>query len=190
MINKERLFLIGKLFILLITFIIVIGLTPIVFSKYETEVATVAETNIAFYLLKENYYQQTMQLSDMIPRATPYVYSFTISNYQGNNRLETTLEYEMSIVATTNLPLTFELYKNQNYSDNDATNIIVNNNSIQDEDGTYFKTLITTTETFGFTENQTNTYQLVVYFPSIYISYQYQDILELVTINIDSHQII
>ncbi len=190
MINKERLFLVGKLFVLLIAFVIAIGLTPVVFSKYETEVANVAQTDIAFYILNENYYQQTMQLSDMIPRATPYVYSFTVSNFRGNNRLETSLEYEMSIVATTNLPLNFELYENENYNDIGATNIIANNNSVQDEDGTYFKTLTSISETFGFTENQTNTYQLVVYFPSIYISYQYQDILELVTININSHQII
>ena len=190
MFDKNRLILMGKLFILVIALIITISLTPIVFSKYETEAATVAETNIAFYLLKENYYTDNLALVSMVPQSAPYVHNFTVANNDGIHRTETDMEYDLSIITTTNLPLIYQLYMNQNYNDQGAVSIILSQDVTADDDGTYFKTITTAKQSFGYTTNQSNRYQLVVYFPVTYTHYQYQDIAEMVRIVINSKQIL
>lgn len=190
LIDKKRFLLSIKILVLFVCLVVTIYFTPVVFSKYESDTVSVANANIAFYLLKENYYTESLQLVEMVPRSAPYAYSFTVSNNDGTNRLETDLEYDLTIVTTTNLPLDYELYLNETYNASGATNIIVNDTTATDVDGTYFRTMTTPKETFGFTENQTNTYTLVVYFPSTYISYLYQDILENIEIIINSKQIL
>ncbi len=190
--DKNRFLMMTKLIVLFVCLLVTISFTPIVFSKYETEVISPANSNIAFYILEENYYTETMQLADIVPSSTPYAYNFTVSNFQGINRLEVDLEYTLSIITTTNLPLEYKLYLNEDYTLETSTNIINNPAPVADSDGTYFKTMITTptTQEFGFMTNQTNTYTLVVYFPTTYMSYQYQDIAESIAIVIESHQII
>lgn len=190
MFDKNRLLLMGKLLILVVALIITISLTPVVFSRYETEAATVAQTNIAFYILKENYYTENLSLLSMIPQSAPYVYNFTVANNDGTNRVETDMEYDLSIITTTNLPLTYELYINEAYNDQGATNAIVSQNITADDDGAYFKTITTPKKTFGFATNQSNSYQLVIYFPTSYTNYKYQDIAEMVRIVINSKQVL
>jgi len=190
MFDKKRLLLMGKLFILVIALIITLSLTPIVFSRYETEAATVANTNIAFYILKENYYTESLSLVSMIPQSAPYVYNFTVANNDGINRVETDMEYDLSIITTTNLPLTYELYMNQTYDQTGATSAIISQNTTADEDGAYFKTIKTAKQTFSYSANQANNYQLVIYFPTTYTHYKYQDIAEMVRIVIESKQIV
>ncbi len=58
------------------------------------------------------------------------------------------------------------------------------------EDGAYFRTLETAKQTFGFDKDEENIYHLVVTFPKEYDSFEYQDIIEGVTICIESKQII
>ncbi|HPE14793.1 MAG TPA: hypothetical protein PLT65_03025 [Bacilli bacterium] len=190
MLNKKRFLTIWKLILSGLLLILVIYFTPIVFSKYESASSTTADLGIAFYVVNANYYTQTIQLFDIVPSATAYAYTFTVSNFEGNNRLETDLIYDLSIVATTNLPLEYELYLNEDYSLAEATNIITSDTNAADSDGSYFKTMITDTNSFGFTENETNTYTLLIYFPTTYISYEYQGIMESIEIIIDSSQVI
>lgn len=63
------------------------------------------------------------------------------------------MEYTLKIVTTTNLPLSYSLYKNQKYTDNNSVNIIKSDVIARDsdlEDATYFRTLTTEREVFGF----------------------------------------
>ena len=190
MFDKKRLILMGKLLILVIALIITISLTPVVFSRYETEAATVASNEIAFYILKENYYTESLSLTSMVPQSAPYVYNFTVANNDGLHRVETDMEYDLSIITTTNLPLIYALYMNQAYNDNGAVSIILSDNVAADSDGTYWKTITTAKQSFSYTTNQSNSYQLVIYFPVTYTHYKYQDIAEMVRIVINSKQVL
>ena len=58
----------------------------------------------------------------------------------------------------------------------------------RDEDGTYFRTMTTTRQEFGFEQEEHNDYILLVYFPTTYKSSQYQDLVESIQINVDSKQ--
>ena len=72
----------------------------------------------------------------------------------------------------------------------DANDIIKTNEVYQDEDGTYFRKMTTEKEELKYKEPKTNTYQLVVSFPSNYNTENYQDIIEAIEINVDGKQII
>ena len=80
---------------------------------------------------------------------------------------------------------------NEDYNNENSTNIIINDTIAKtSEDGAYFKTMETNKQTFGFTTDEENIYHLVITFPKEYDSFEYQDIVEGITINIESKQII
>lgn len=186
MIDKRRLKLSFKLIIVFILFVIVINFIPIVFSKYETKTDISVNSGIAFYLLKEDYYTNTLTIHDMIPREEAYVWTFTVSNYDNEKVAEVDLKYNLMIKATTNLPLEYELFLNDDFTNN----IIEREEKLQDEYGTYFYNMETSEKQFIKEQNQMNTYTLKVYFQTTYINYMYQDIMENIEIIINSEQII
>lgn len=103
------------------------------------------------------------------------------------------MEYTLKIVTTTNLPLSYALYKNEKYNDNNSSNIITGDVIARDsdaEDATYFRTLSTEKEKFGFKKDEKNDYQLVISFPKEYDSFEYQGIVEGIKIVIESKQVI
>lgn len=187
--NKKVKILYAKLVILILCFLILIRIVTLVLSKYENEAQSTANVDIAFYLLKEDYKKMTLNLDSLFPQNDAYVYTFTIGNQEGEKTAEIDMVYDLTIRTTTNLPLTYELYKNQNYTDNGASNIIKTNNIEQDEYGTYFRNITTETEELNYKEPRTNTYQLVIRFPENYNTTNYQNIIEALEISVNSHQV-
>ena len=179
-----------KFLIILMLIFIILKIVNFTMAKYESSSSSSADLGIAYYILKEDYQTMSVNLGSLLPREEPYVYTFNVANNDGTNRLETNLEYDLTIKTTTNLPLQIELYKNENYNDSGAQNIIASLNTDVDEYNTYFTTYTTEKSYFGFTNNEQNNYNLVVYFPSIYSSIQYQDVIENIEIVIESKQII
>ena len=179
-----------KLLILVFVLILLIKMISFTYSKYESRANTKPNIIVAFYVLNKDYQSMNLNLDELFPREEPYIYTFSISNTKGQKRCQTDLEYELSIKTTTNLPITYELYKNQNYNDDNATSIKKTDEIIQDEDGTYFRIITTETESFSFREDETNIYQLVVHFPQEYNTINYQDIIEGIDITVNSKQII
>ena len=100
------------------------------------------------------------------------------------------MEYDLTIRTTTNLPIEYELYKNEQYTNDAAQSIIKSDDIVQDDDNTYFRVITTETETFSYNEAKKNIYQLVVRFPAKYNTINYQDIIEAIEITVDSKQII
>lgn len=179
----------AKLIILVLCLLIIARIFVLVLSKYESIANAYANVEIAFYLLKEDYKTMTINLAELLPQNNAYVFDFSIGNQDGIEMAEVDLEYELSLRTTTNLPLTFELYMNENYTDIGATNIIKENNVAQDEHGTYFRTMTTKKNYLSYKEGVTNLYQLVVYFPANYNKEIYQDIIELLEINVNAQQV-
>ena len=191
MISKKRFVLAIKLSMAIIFLMTAIAILPKVFSRYQSSANSNSDIDVAFYIINAEYQSQNVVLSKLKPSNDPYLVNFTVSNNDGTNRLGVDATYDLKIVTTTNLPLSYELYKNQTYNTNGATNVISSTTSIAaDEDGTYFKTMVAPSETFSFQSNQTYSYQLVIYFPTEYMSYNYQDIVESIEIVVDSKQIL
>ena len=187
--NKRMRRLYTKLIILIICMLIVIRLFTLVLSKYESISNSNANIDIAFYLFKEDYKTMTTNLKSIYPKDGVYVYTFSIGNEDGNERAETDLTYDLLIRTTTNLPLTYELYKNEKYSDVGATNIIKENIVEKDEQGTFFRKIATEQEYLKYSVGTTNVYQLVINFPKTYNQENYQDIIEMIEINVNAKQV-
>ena len=183
--NKAKVFQF-KILIFLLCIVIISFLIKGAFSKFESDASAVGSLSTAMYIVSEGYSSMSLNLDEIYPRTEPYTYNFTVSNFKNANRTEVNLEYDLKIVTTTNLPLSYELYLN---GDN-LNNIITSDMVSPDSYGTYFRTLTTEKEYFGFTEDETNTYKLVVYFPESYTDIKYQDVIEGIEIQVNSSQII
>lgn len=179
----------AKLIILVLCLLIIARIFVLVLSKYESIANSYANVEIAFYLLKEDYKTMTINLAELLPQDNAYVFDFSIGNEDGIEMAEVDIDYELTLRTTTNLPLTFELYMNEKYTDVGATNMIKENNIEQDEYGTYFRTMTTEKINLSYKEAVTNLYQLVVYFPQNYNQEIYQDIIELLEITVDAKQV-
>lgn len=197
--NNVTKLLYAKLIILIMCLVIILRLFTLILAKYESETSADTEIDIAFYLFKEDYQTMTLNLGTVKPQNNEYVFDFNIGNQDGTNSAEIDLTYDLTIRTTTNLPLTYSLYMNQEHDAPGATNIIKTNAVAQDEDGTYFRTLTTDTQDLLYRTPKTNTYQLVVKFPLSYTdpntntttSYnveKYQDIIEAIEIKVGSRQ--
>lgn len=182
MTSKKKNTLYIKLIILILCLLIIVRIFSLVLSKYETEANSSADVDIAFYLFNEDYKTMTLNLAKLVPQNNAYRYIFTIGNQEGEQTAEIDLEYDLSIRTTTNLPLTFELYMN-------GENIVKSNEITQDEQGTYFRIITTDTQGLAYKEPKTNQYELVIYFPANYNTTNYQDIIEMLEINVNSRQL-
>lgn len=154
-------------------------------AKYSSSGKSSANVDVAFYLLKEQELSETIALEEMEPSDNVYTYTFSIANNDGENRTETSLKYTISIRMTTNLPLTYNLYMN-----NGTDNLLEGYKTEQDEHGTYFKEITSSENTFGFTQDEQNTYKLEIRFPKEYNSVEYQGIIEALEIKVNSEQVI
>lgn len=179
--NRRKRISIKKIFVILLCLLLVLFLVRFTYSRYQTQTNSNGELDIAFYLLKEDYKTMNIKLDAIQPRTDPYVYNFSVSNTDGTNRAETNLTYDLTIVTTTNLPLTYELYMNN-------SNAILTNEVAQDGDETYFRTIKTSTQELDFNADKTNLYTLKVYFPTEYKTINYQDIIESVEVQVSSKQ--
>lgn len=189
MTNKKVRILYAKLIILILCCLIIARIFVLVLSKYESISNSYANVDIAFYLLKEDYKTMTLNLASIFPQDNKYIFDFSIGNQDSQNTAEIDLEYELTLRATTNLPLTYKLYMNEQHTDKDAKNIIVKNTTDLDEYGTYFRTMNTEKINLPYTEGKTNFYQLVITFPANYNDESYQDIIELLEITVNAKQV-
>ena len=82
------------------------------------------------------------------------------------------------------------MYLNQEYTDEDSTNIIINDTTQPDEYGTYFKKMVTESKKFSHLKDESNSYQMTVVFPKEYEYFEYQGIIEGIIITVKSKQVI
>ena len=185
--NNKRMFL--KVLIIVLGIIVATRLFVLILAKYESISNSKANVDVAFYVLNDDYKTMTTNLDALEPQDDAYIYNFSIGNENGEQKAEVDLEYELSIRTTTNLPLTYQLYMNQDYKDKDAQNIITENEITLDEQGTYFRHIKTEKVNLTYRKATTNLYQLVVYFPKNYNTENYQNIIELIEITVNAHQV-
>lgn len=186
--NRKKIIEFNKITILLVVLILLLCLMPLTFSRFETEKEGDIIIPHAIYLLEDTVISETVSLPEIIPSNNQYLYYFTISNFNEERRTETNLKYDLSIRTTTNIPITYDLFKGTTVNNN--TSIVTSNQVITDSDGTFFRIIETNSEYFNYSENQTNSYVLLLTFPAGYNDSNYQDLFEMIEINIKSHQVL
>lgn len=190
MFSKKKFLLSIKISGLMLILLILIEIIPITLSRYQSSGVGKVDSNIAFYLFKVDHLVSSIKLTELLPSDTPYIYNFSVGNQKEDKISEVDIEYLLSIVTTTNLPLKFELYENCNYLDNSCLNLLNENNKdvSKDEDGTYFQKFSLEKEDLYYENPQTNEYTLVIYFDKINNDFKYHGVVESVRIEIDSKQ--
>ena len=190
MIDIKKFLKYNRLTIAIIILAILLFIGPITYSRFQSTRTPNTEIETAFYIIDSNYETKSVHLDDLVPSDTPYTYNFTVANNNGTDRAETDIEYTIEITSTTNLPLTYALYLNQEYTDEDSTNIIINDTTQPDEYGTYFKKMVTESKKFSHLKDESNSYQMTVVFPKEYEDFEYQGIIEGIIITVKSKQVI
>ena len=189
MIDKKRLLLMFKIMLFLLILVVGFVIIPFTISKYQADGNGLINSNIAFYLLKEGYYVESVKLSDVDLDNSPYVLNFSVSNRKNNKVSDVDIEYVVKVITTTNLPFTYKLYENEDYDN--GTNLISSGNTVvaRDSDGTYFQTFSLNSEVLYYTNPSVNNYTLLIYFGDL-TDAKYQDVIESVRIVVDSRQVI
>ena len=192
MINRQKMLLMSKIGLFVLILFIVIAIIPFTISKYETVSNGNINSNIAFYLFHDDYVVKNVSLANVDFSKGLYVLDFTISNQKDTKVSDVDINYILKIITTTNLPFEYELYENENYTSDEATNLISSSNTVveKDEDGTYFQTFTMNEEQLLYNSPKVNRYTFVVRFLDYYRNYKYQDMVESVRIVIDSEQVI
>ena len=101
------------------------------------------------------------------------------------------MQYKIKFETTTNLPLTYQIIRNEKYSA-DAVNIISSNTLRQDADVYYNVFNINNTYNFSHTKDEMDQYTIVVNFPEQYKNNpdDYQGKIELISVIIDAEQVV
>lgn len=153
------------------------------FARYRSTALSQADVDLAYYFVKAGDISQDLKLASILPRTEKYIYTFSVANFDGENRTETALDYTIQVKTTTNLPLNFHILKQ-----GEASNRIINSEEIADDDGTYFKYITATGDSFGFNENEEHFYQIEIEFPEEYNSSDYEGIVEYLQLTVNSTQ--
>lgn len=185
MIDFKKFIKLNKVFILIALLIILLLIMPISYSIFYSQKDSNITVDAAYYVIDTNIISDTIKLDDIIPSEENYNYVFTISNYKDGYRSETDMEYDLVIKTTTNLPLNYSLYLND-----ENQNIFSGDEIITDEDGMYFRKLTTSTKTLSHLNDEINTYTLSVNFPKTYEDSLIDYSVEAIIIEINSRQII
>ena len=184
MINKKRFFLINKITLVVFFILIILLSIKFTFSSYEGKVDGKVVSDIAFYLLEAGNYSESLKMFEVVPDGNNYIFNVDVYNYKDNTRSDVNLEYELSLVTTTNLPIEYQIYLGD-----DATNIISSKEVFQDEDMMYFNRFMTGTRTFSKDKDMIDKYKIIVNFPKEYNDSKYQDLIDSVEVVIESRQV-
>lgn len=184
-------------------------------ASYVSEALGTAEMEVALYAFSYNnlseYDKDDNLVSDSVdinlgvikPGDTKY-YKFDVYNYledavSGDTfSSETSISYELKIITTTNLPLTYKLYLNQTPFSSSSSDLIggtdpsSNKELITDGFGTFYKVFPIDERCFKLDteELKMDRYTLVVEFPEEYSEVVYQDLIESIKIQLESKQVL
>ena len=152
-------------------------------AKYVSEAQSNVDVNLAYYVFTDQSISQNLKLENILPRSSAYPYSFSVANYDANDRTKTFIDYDITILVTTNLQLDFSIHKRGSNTSEIATDTF-----IQDSDGTYYRRITLNGGTFGFTQNQMDVYDMDVTFPERFNQAEYEGIIEYIKITVDARQ--
>ena len=183
-INKTKFLFFFKYIAIFLLVVFIINIMEITYSKYSSSANGDAAANIAFFIVDVGTYENTISLNNLEPSNNDYIYKFTVNNFKNNKRTNVKLDYNLEFVTTTNLPLTYKIYKEG------TNNIITSNEIIQDGDMYFNKLSTNEAGSFSYEENQTEEYTLVVNFPITYNDKpdKYQGLIDSFMIKINATQ--
>ena len=188
--QKKRFVILVLIMFLLI--VVAIKLLQFAYASYESTAKLNANIDKAIYLLEAEGLSFNIDPDKIVPSNDAYVYKFSVSNFNENKHSDIDIKYSINITTTTNLPLTYEIYRNENYDDENVTNLFQNATIKQDVDGAWYNVLEGEEKyLFPYTEDRTDIYTLVIHFDESHKQNTdaYADNLESIEVEINSNQV-
>ncbi len=189
--DTQRFIFVGKIILILLACVIIFNLVDRTNTRYESEANVSAEASVAFFVIDQGTYEGSISLTGLEPSTNPFYYTFYVRNYDSQGyRTDVNLNYTIKFETTTNLPLTYEIIRNQSFNST-HTNLFTGFTTRQDDNGVFYKTSnILGTYSFGFANNQVDEYTIKVNFPISYKEHpEYQGSVELFSIIINATQV-
>ncbi len=187
-----------KLIMVLLIFVALFKIIFGSFSLYESNAESVAEVDLAFYILEDYYSTRSVALQNMLP-GDSQTFTLTVSNYIDDDETgdtiisDTDMEYDLVIKTTTNLPLEYTITKNQEMIEQ---NNIAECEIIQDEYGTYFSRLLSSSGQFDVNVGDerdipyTDTYIIKIDLPADCTDERFAGIKDAIDIEIHGRQMV
>lgn len=188
--NKKRFLSVFRLILIFGGLTLSAQLVNVAYSRFQTTALSSAQASVAFYVVDVGTTENTIALTGLLPSSTPYVYNFQVLNYDVSGRTKVNLDYDIKFTTTTNLPLTFQVFRNEEYGSG-ATNIIDSDEFWQDANNVYYHDLVDETSySLPYDVNTVDNYVLVVNFPEQYKNQPdtYQGWIDLFTITVNARQ--
>ena len=191
--DKKKLFGVMKITFIFAALVIIINIMNNTSARYESEANVSAEANVAFFIVNQGTYEQTISLTGLTPSLDPTYYTFYVSNYDSQgSRANVDIDYTIKFETTTNLPLMYEIVRNEDFDTPGYTNIIESTSLRQDEYDVFYN-VFTNDDIYSFrhTRNEIDEYTLKVIFPESNKDYpdKYQGGVELFSVIIDAQQV-
>ena len=139
--------------------------------------------DLAYSLLNTTEDVIDIPLTNIIPDGNYHSYDFAVMNYDGDKLIDINMDYTITFMATTNLPIEYKLY------DSEGVEIELTNQIEKDKYGTPFYVFKTPTFHVGYKEKVMTKYTIKYKLDNIYSSDKYQNIIELLSIKIDALQV-
>lgn len=160
------------------------------FSRYNSTANLSLDIQSALFIVEPGEMSYNIDVGRILPSDEPYIYTFSISNFNEEQTTDVDLEYMLDIQTTTNLPLTYRLYYDS--YDLNEKDIISSRELKQDDDSSWYNFFtVSGKHEFTYKENKTDIYYLVIDFPASYKNVlEYSDAIENIQIIINANQII
>ena len=153
------------------------------YASFETNSSGNALSKVAFYILNTKTETENLKISNIKPDGKDNNYLITVSNFNDTKVSDVDLEYSLEIRTTTNIPVTYKLYLNDS-----SDNIMSTKELVNDTDNTYFYKYKSILQKFTHQVKRTDTYKLVINFPSNYNDEVYQSMIDNVEISVNARQ--
>ena len=89
--NKKDYRVFIKAVIIILGIIVASRLFVLILARYESMSNSVANVDVAFYVLKDDYKTMTTNLDSLLPQDDAYIYTFSIGNQDGTQTAEVDL---------------------------------------------------------------------------------------------------
>lgn len=156
----------------------------VTYSLFHSDSNGVIGSKIAFYVIDPKKQTESIKIGEITPDGQDYTYNIEVSNFKDDKVSEVNLDYTFEVITTTNIPVTYSLYK-----DDGNENIIGNREIIQDSNGMHFFKYESLAGSFTHDVSRTDKYTLVVNFPQMYNNEMYQDLIDTIEISVDAKQV-
>lgn len=182
-INKKKLKRLAYISSVLIMVLVCLVFFPSTLSRYSSIGEGSAKVNIAFSLLNVDDLSEYIMLDKIKPDDDYQQYTFSVKNYdEEGNRIDVNMVYNIVLTTTTNIPVTFQ------FLDENGDVLEASLETIVDGYGTYFNKLSTEDFNVSYDKNSETTFTIKYNLSTDYKSEEYQDLAELIKIEVNAHQ--